>query len=128
MYLPISRGSVAVIRATHAYDILAAVSRIAEAGPVFYAINKCLAELDSIAKADAIESMRSHLVEDLDISVRLATSLRVREILTIRELESKTAKELLELSRSSSRFFGRKLLRETRDLLAGLGMKLKGDP
>lgn len=118
-----------MIRATYAYDILAALSRTAEAGPVFYAINRCLHEVDEIAKAEVTESMRSRLVEDLEISVRLEAALRVREILTVRELESKTAEDLIGSSGppGSSSYFGKKCLREVREVLASLGMKLKGD-
>lgn len=117
-----------MIRAIHARGILDALSRAAEAGPVFYAINRCIHEIDLIGKTEETEANRSRLVEDLKISVRLANALRVREILTVRELESKTADELLNSSTGSARFFGKKMLRETREVLASLEMKLNGDP
>jgi len=119
-----------MIRALHARRILEALALTAETGPVFYALNKCVSEIDSIVKTEEIEATRIRLVEDLEISVRLATALRAREIVTVRELESKTAEELMRSSGApgSSRYFGKKSLREVRELLASLGMKLKGDP
>jgi DNA-directed RNA polymerase alpha subunit len=119
-----------LIRAIHARCILEALARTAEAGPVWDVVNRCVSQMLEIEKADAIEFNRGRLVQDLEISVRLGAALRVREILTVRELESKTAKELMGSSGSpgSSRYFGKKLLREAREVLALLGMKLKEDP
>ena len=113
-----------MIRAVHARAILTALSATAEAGPVFYAINRCLADLDSIVAKKNIESNRDRMVDDLEISFRLAGALRAREILMVRELESKTAQELMRPKDS----IGKKSLKEARELLASLGMKLKGDP
>jgi DNA-directed RNA polymerase alpha subunit len=99
------------------------LSSAAEAGPVFYAINKCVHELDLIATAEMIESDRGRVIDGMEISIRLAHALRAREILTVRELEAKSAEELVKLNG-----FGKKMLREVRELLASLNMKLKGDP
>jgi DNA-directed RNA polymerase alpha subunit len=114
-----------MIRAAHARLILMGLSGAAEAGPVFYAINKCIAELDTIATAEMTESFRDRSLEDMGMSVRLDMALRVRCIKTVRELESMTAAELTKSKREP---LGKKSLREVRELLASRGMKIKGDP
>jgi DNA-directed RNA polymerase alpha subunit len=116
-----------MIRAAHARLILMGLSGAAEAGPVFYAINKCIAELDTIATAEMTESFRDRPLENMEMSVRLDMALRVRCIKTVRELESMTAAELTK-SKSYRPPLGKKSLREVRELLASMGMKLKGDP
>ena len=119
-----------MIRAIHARNILMGLSAAAEAGPVFYALNKCVAEIDMIVKAEEIETNRGRLVDDLEMSVRLQAALYIREIVTVRELEARSAENLIKSSGApgSSHYFGKKSLREVRELLASFGMKLKGDP
>jgi DNA-directed RNA polymerase alpha subunit len=118
-----------VIRAVHARGILDALVRTAEAGPVFDAIYECLSKVNLIVKEDEIESYRDRPIEDLEISIRLGLALSVRAIKTVRQLEATTAEALMKSSGSpgSSSYFGKKCLRETREVLASLGMKLKGD-
>ena len=118
-----------MIRAIHARGILEALARTAEAGPVFDAVCRCVNEVDLIVRTQTVEEQRGRVIEDLEISIRLAHALRAREILTVRELESKTAEGLMK-----SGGFGKKMLREVRELLASLSvagvppLKLKGDP
>lgn len=116
-----------MIRAIHARSILEALARTAEAGPIFYALNKCIHEVDWIAKEEALDTDRERLIENLEISIRLCNALRARDITTVRELESTTAEKLTESS-SPANYFGKKCLRETREVLASMGMKLRGDP
>jgi DNA-directed RNA polymerase alpha subunit len=113
-----------MIRAIHARGILEALARTAEAGPVFDVIYRCAKELDEIVRAETTESFRERSIEDLEISIRLGNALDARGIKTVRQLEAMTAEELMK----SKDFFGKKMLRETREILASLGMKLKGDP
>jgi DNA-directed RNA polymerase alpha subunit len=119
-----------MIRAIHARSILEALARTAEAGPVFDAVYKCVQELDVIARADAIEGFRDKSITDLEISIRLRDALKKRGIETVRQLELMTADELTRGYSPApiDTLLSKKCLREVREMLASLGMKLKGDP
>jgi hypothetical protein len=117
-----------VIHTEHAIAFLDALARMAESGPVFDAIYGCLVEVKKIQLQEVIEDLRDRSLEDLEISVRLDMALRVRGIKTVRQLEACAAKDLMRTERGRY-FFGKKMLRETRDLLCSLGgLKLYGDP
>jgi len=118
-----------MIRAIHARGLLDALARTAEAGPIFDAVHRCLNEVDAIMRKEATESFRDRPIGDLEMSVRLASALRARQITTVRELEAKSAEELKgNAGPGSAHYFGKKNLKEVREVLASLGMKLKGDP
>lgn len=98
-------------------------------GPVFYVLNKCVRELDVLAEDKGKEAQRAKEIELLDISVRLSNALADREIRTVGQLELMSAADLLRSSGppASVKFFGKKMLREVREVLASVGLKLKGD-
>jgi DNA-directed RNA polymerase subunit alpha len=62
-------------------------------------------------------------IEDLDFSVRTMNCLRREGIATVGELVQRTESDLMAI-----RNFGRKSLTEVKEKLAGMGLKLSGEP
>jgi DNA-directed RNA polymerase subunit alpha len=76
-------------------------------------------EADEQAEVDFVLAKR---IDELDLSVRSANSLKNANILTLRDLVQKSEREMLE-----TKNFGKKSLEEVQDVLAKLGLELGMD-
>ena len=118
-----------MIRAIHARNILTICLPPPRCWPSLLRLNKrCVVEIDMIVKAEEIETNRGQ-PDDLEISVRLQAALYIREIVTVRELEARSAEDLIKSSGApgSSHYFGKKSLREVREL-PPLAQQAQGRP
>lgn len=126
-----------MIRAVYARGILEALARTAGAGPIFDAVWRCIEEISVVEQQEETAGWRTRSIDDLEISVRLKYAFEDRNITTVGQLEGMTADELTKMKPTVMRdrsgwsppvHFGKKCLKETREILASFGMKLKGDP
>jgi DNA-directed RNA polymerase alpha subunit len=99
----------------------AALARVEEA---FKGVIKMPLEVPSSDLASSKRYLEDdRLVDELEVSVRAANCFENANIKTMGELQNLTAAQLLRI-----RHFGRKTLKEVREVLASQGLKLRGDP
>ena len=102
-----------MIRAMHARAVVEALAHAAESGPVFNALHECALRLDFTVGEEAGEVALDTPIRELEISIRLANALSVRNIDTVRQLVTFSAQDLLASSGkpSSTHYFGKKCLK-----------------
>lgn len=89
---------------------------------IFIHLEESLQSADSEPEGEVlsgIEAVLSKRIDDLDLSVRSANSLKNANILTLRDLVRRSEKEMLE-----TKNFGKKSLEEVQEVLDKLGLQL----
>lgn len=92
---------------------------------IFIHLEESLQSTDSEPEGEelsGIEAVLSKRIDDLDLSVRSANSLKNANILTLRDLVRRSEKEMLE-----TKNFGKKSLEEVQEVLDKLGLQLGMD-
>lgn len=92
---------------------------------IFIHLEESLQSADSEPEGEelsGIEAVLSKRIDDLDLSVRSANSLKNANILTLRDLVRRSEKEMLE-----TKNFGKKSLEEVQEVLDKLGLQLGMD-
>ncbi len=89
---------------------------------IFIHLEESLQEAEQVPETDALSGVDAILlkrIDELDLSVRSANSLKNANIHTLRDLVARTEKDMLE-----TKNFGKKSLEEVMDLLDKLGLSL----
>lgn len=118
-----------MIRAIHARAILSALSSTAAEGEVFYALNRCVRELDAIVENEAKSEARKRPLDDMELSVRSRNALVALRCATVGDVEALFKQgDAAILAFGKPYKFGKHCMREVRELLNNIGLSTRSDP
>lgn len=111
------------MRPIYVRQIVNALSADVAEGPAFYALNRCIRDLDDIIAKERRDEIRLQRADDLELSVRSLNAMQRLGLQTVADVEGFiTQSDDVVLKAGQPHGFQKKCMREVREALKNIGL------